>query len=60
MLEWLGYAQPAEDDVVIDLMYAGQLLRMPPEALHELGAIVARRCPADPPAWRSSDTSTTP
>ena len=41
MLERLGYARPAEDDVVIHLMYASQLLRMPPEALHELGGIVA-------------------
>ena len=36
MLERLGYARPAEDDVVIHLMYASQLLRMPPESLHEL------------------------
>ena len=41
MLERLGYARPAEDDVVIHLTYASQLLRMPPEALHECGAIVA-------------------
>jgi 2-polyprenyl-6-methoxyphenol hydroxylase-like FAD-dependent oxidoreductase len=41
MLERLGYARPAEDDVVIHLMYASQLLRMPPEALHELGCLVA-------------------
>ena len=41
MLERLGYARPAEDDVVIHLMYASQLLRMPPEALHEVGCIVA-------------------
>ena len=41
MLERLGYARPAEDDVVIHLAYASQLLRMPPEALHECGAIVA-------------------
>lgn len=41
MLERLGYARPAEDDVVIHLMYASQLLRMPPESLHELGGIVA-------------------
>ena len=41
MLEQLGYARPAEDDVVIHLMYASQLLRMPPESLHEVGGIVA-------------------
>jgi 2-polyprenyl-6-methoxyphenol hydroxylase-like FAD-dependent oxidoreductase len=41
MLERLGYARPAEDDVVIHLMYASQLLRMPPEALHESGCVVA-------------------
>jgi 2-polyprenyl-6-methoxyphenol hydroxylase-like FAD-dependent oxidoreductase len=41
MLERLGYARPAEDDVVIHLMYASQLLRMPPESLHELGCLVA-------------------
>jgi 2-polyprenyl-6-methoxyphenol hydroxylase-like FAD-dependent oxidoreductase len=41
MLERLGYARPAEDYVVIDLMYASQLLRMPPGALHEFGALVA-------------------
>jgi 2-polyprenyl-6-methoxyphenol hydroxylase-like FAD-dependent oxidoreductase len=41
MLERLGYGRPAEDDVVIHLMYASQLLRMPPESLHELGCLVA-------------------
>ncbi len=41
MLERLGYARPAEDDVVIHLRYVSQLLRMPPASLHELGAIVA-------------------
>jgi len=41
MLERLGYARPAEDDVVIHLMYASQLLRMPPESLHESGCLVA-------------------
>ncbi len=41
MLERLGYARPAEDDVVIHLMYASQLLRMPPEALHESAGVVA-------------------
>jgi len=41
MLERLGYARPEEDDVVIHLTYASQLLRMPPESLHECGALVA-------------------
>jgi 2-polyprenyl-6-methoxyphenol hydroxylase-like FAD-dependent oxidoreductase len=41
MLERLGYARPPEDNVVIHLMYASQLLRMPPESLHELGCLVA-------------------
>lgn len=41
MLERLGYARPAEDDVVIHLMYASQLLRMPPESLHECACLVA-------------------
>ena len=40
MLERLGYARPAEDDVVIQLTYASQL-RMPPESLHECAGIVA-------------------
>jgi 2-polyprenyl-6-methoxyphenol hydroxylase-like FAD-dependent oxidoreductase len=41
MLERLGYARPAEDEVVIQLMYASQLLRMPAESLHESGCLVA-------------------
>jgi 2-polyprenyl-6-methoxyphenol hydroxylase-like FAD-dependent oxidoreductase len=41
MLERLGYGRPAEDDVVIHLTYVSQLLRMPPEAMHECGCIVA-------------------
>jgi 2-polyprenyl-6-methoxyphenol hydroxylase-like FAD-dependent oxidoreductase len=41
MLETLGYGRPAEDDVVIHLTYASQLLRMPPESMHECGCIVA-------------------
>ena len=41
MLERLGYGRPAEDDVVIHLTYASQLLRMPPESLHECAGIVA-------------------
>jgi 2-polyprenyl-6-methoxyphenol hydroxylase-like FAD-dependent oxidoreductase len=41
MLESQGYARPAEDEVVIHLTYATQLLRMAPDALHELGGIVA-------------------
>ena len=41
MLERLGYARPDEDDVVIHLTYASQLLQMAPESLHELGCVVA-------------------
>jgi 2-polyprenyl-6-methoxyphenol hydroxylase-like FAD-dependent oxidoreductase len=41
MLERLGYARPAEDEVVIHLMYASQLLRMPPQSLYESGCLVA-------------------
>jgi 2-polyprenyl-6-methoxyphenol hydroxylase-like FAD-dependent oxidoreductase len=41
MLENLGYARPAEQNVAIHLMYASQLLRMPPEGSHETGCIVA-------------------
>lgn len=41
MLERLGYARPAEDDVVIQLTYASQLLRMPTESLHECAGVVA-------------------
>jgi len=41
VLEKHGYNRPAEDEVVIHLTYASQLLRMPPEAMHESGAIVA-------------------
>ena len=36
-----GYEPPPEDEVVIDLMYASQLLRMPEDALHESGFIIA-------------------
>jgi len=59
MLERLGYGRPAEDDVVIQLTYASQLLRMTPESLHECVASWLP-CPVDRPAWRCSDTSTTP
>ncbi|MDT5329514.1 MAG: hypothetical protein QOF31_811 [Mycobacterium sp.] len=41
MLERLGYGRPAEDEVVIHLMYASQLLRMPPQSLYESGCLVA-------------------
>jgi 2-polyprenyl-6-methoxyphenol hydroxylase-like FAD-dependent oxidoreductase len=41
MLERLGYGRPAEDEVVIHLTYASQLLRMPPESLHECAGLVA-------------------
>jgi flavin-dependent dehydrogenase len=41
LLKRLGYEPPAEDEVVVDLMYASQLLRLPGEVLHESGLIVS-------------------
>jgi 2-polyprenyl-6-methoxyphenol hydroxylase-like FAD-dependent oxidoreductase len=41
LLKRLGYEPPAEDEVVVDLMYASQLLRLPADVLHESGAIVS-------------------
>lgn len=39
-LEHLGYHRPAEDRVIVHLTYVTQLLRMPPDELHELGFLV--------------------
>ncbi|HSS23184.1 MAG TPA: 2-polyprenyl-6-methoxyphenol hydroxylase-like oxidoreductase [Mycobacterium sp.] len=39
-LDGLGYDRPPEDHVVMHLTYASQLLRMAPDALHELGFVV--------------------
>jgi 2-polyprenyl-6-methoxyphenol hydroxylase-like FAD-dependent oxidoreductase len=39
-LEELGYGRPPEDEVVVQLSYACQLLRMPPDALRELMTVV--------------------
>jgi len=39
-LNSLGYDRPREDHVVVQLTYVSQLLRMAPDALHELGFIV--------------------
>ena len=39
-LEYLGYDRPREDHVAVQLTYVSQLLRMPPDALHEQGFIV--------------------
>jgi 2-polyprenyl-6-methoxyphenol hydroxylase-like FAD-dependent oxidoreductase len=41
LLQRLGYDAPAEDEVVVHLMYASQLMRLPSDALHEIGLIVA-------------------
>jgi len=37
MLERLGYGRPAEDKVTVHLKYSTQLVRLPPDALRELG-----------------------
>ena len=39
-LNGLGYDRPREDHVVVQLTYVSQLLRMAPDALHELGFVV--------------------
>ncbi|HZU48511.1 MAG TPA: 2-polyprenyl-6-methoxyphenol hydroxylase-like oxidoreductase [Mycobacterium sp.] len=39
-LEKLGYGRPIEDQVMVHLAYASQLLRMRPAALHEMGVVV--------------------
>jgi 2-polyprenyl-6-methoxyphenol hydroxylase-like FAD-dependent oxidoreductase len=41
LLKRLGYDPPVEDEVVLNLMYASQLLRLPGDALHESGLIIA-------------------
>ncbi|MFZ1179343.1 MAG: 2-polyprenyl-6-methoxyphenol hydroxylase-like oxidoreductase [Mycobacterium sp.] len=39
-LNRLGYDRPREDHVVVHLTYVSQVLRMAPDALHELGFVV--------------------
>lgn len=39
-LEKLGYGRPVEEQVVVHLAYASQLLRMRPAALHEMGVMI--------------------
>jgi 2-polyprenyl-6-methoxyphenol hydroxylase-like FAD-dependent oxidoreductase len=39
-LDSLGYGRPPEDHVVVHVTYASQVLRMAPDALHEVGCIV--------------------
>jgi 2-polyprenyl-6-methoxyphenol hydroxylase-like FAD-dependent oxidoreductase len=39
-LNQLGYDRPREDHVAVRLTYVSQLLRMAPDALHELGFVV--------------------
>ena len=41
ILERLGYPRPVEDKVVVHLKYSNQLLRMPPDALREIGLDVS-------------------
>jgi 2-polyprenyl-6-methoxyphenol hydroxylase-like FAD-dependent oxidoreductase len=39
-LDSLGYGRPLEDHVVVHVTYVSQVLRMAPDALHELGFVV--------------------
>ena len=39
-LDSMGYGRPLEDHVVVHVTYASQVLRMAPDALHELGCVV--------------------
>ena len=39
-LESLGYDRPTEDHVVVRVTYASQMLRMAPDALHELAFLI--------------------
>jgi 2-polyprenyl-6-methoxyphenol hydroxylase-like FAD-dependent oxidoreductase len=41
LLKRLGYDPPDEDEVVVDVMYASQLLRLPEDALPESAGVVA-------------------
>ena len=41
MLERFGYPRPAEDRVTVNLKYSSQLIRLPPDALKEIGFIVS-------------------
>jgi 2-polyprenyl-6-methoxyphenol hydroxylase-like FAD-dependent oxidoreductase len=41
LLKRLGYAPPVEDEVVVNLMYSSQLLRLPSDSLHESGLIIS-------------------
>jgi 2-polyprenyl-6-methoxyphenol hydroxylase-like FAD-dependent oxidoreductase len=41
LLKRAGYDPPAEDEVVINLMYASQLLRSPGNVLHESGFVIS-------------------
>jgi len=50
MLERLGYGRPAEDKVTVHLKYSPQLLRLPPDALREMGFIVSP-IPGRPEGW---------
>ena len=39
-LDSLGYDRPTENNIVMHLSYASQVLRMPPDALHEVAFII--------------------
>jgi 2-polyprenyl-6-methoxyphenol hydroxylase-like FAD-dependent oxidoreductase len=41
MLQGMGYPRPVEDRVAVNLKYSSQLLRLPPDALKEIGFIVS-------------------
>jgi hypothetical protein len=41
MLERLGYPRPVEDKVTVHLKYSSQQLRLPADALHEIGMVVS-------------------
>ena len=52
-LDSLGYDRPPEDHVVVHLTYASQMLRMAPDALHEIGFLVGN-VPGRPQRWACS------
>jgi 2-polyprenyl-6-methoxyphenol hydroxylase-like FAD-dependent oxidoreductase len=39
-LDSMGYGRPVEDQVMVHVAYASQVLRMPPHAVHERGCLV--------------------
>ena len=59
-LNRLGYDRPREDHVVVQLTYVSQLLRMAPDALHELGFVVGIVPGRPRGVWAFSIARTTP